>query len=198
MNERTAKLEERIRELHGRGDLTAAATLAIEGFGPEVLGFLVATLNSDEDANEVFAMLAEDLWHGIGSFEWRSSFRTWLYQLARHAAWRYRRSPARRPGHNLALSQAGELAERVRSRTAPHLRTGLKAKLAEARASLDPEDRMLLVLRIDRGLGWNEIARVFDEGGELMKTAARLRKRFQFVKDDLRRRAAEEGWLKDG
>lgn len=192
-----SELEADIRQKCSSGDLSAAASLAIEGFGPEVLGFLVATLNNDEDASEVFSILAEDLWNGIGGFEWRSSFRTWLYQLARNAAFRYRRSPAGRRGHNLSLSRAGEIADQVRSHTAPHLRTELKDKLAEARASLDPDDRMLLVLRVDRGLSWNEIARVFDEASDLATSAARMRKRFQLIKDELRRRAKREGWLDD-
>src|ERR1700687_3457049 len=36
------RLEQRIRRHHDRGELKEAATAAIEGFGPEILGFLKA------------------------------------------------------------------------------------------------------------------------------------------------------------
>jgi RNA polymerase sigma-70 factor (ECF subfamily) len=60
---------------------------------------------------------------------------------------------------------------------------------------LSPEDRELLVLRVDRGLAWNDLARVLsEEDGELdgpaiTREAARLRKRFQVLKDRLREMA---------
>jgi DNA-directed RNA polymerase specialized sigma24 family protein len=46
--------------------------------------------------------------------------KTWFYTLARHAASRLRRSPQRQLA---ALSEVTDVAERVRSRTSPHLRT---------------------------------------------------------------------------
>jgi RNA polymerase sigma-70 factor, ECF subfamily len=59
------------------------------------------------------------------------------------------------------------------------------------------------VLRIDRGLSWSDLARVLHEGEEdaalddeaLAREAARLRKRFQLVKDKLREMAKKEGLL---
>jgi len=51
---------------------------------------------------------------------------------------------------------------------------------------------MLLVLRVDKGLAWNDLARVmYAEDGPLLddeglkREAARLRKRFQHVKERL-------------
>ena len=58
---------------------------------------------------------------------------------------------------------------------------------------------MLLILRVDRRLEWVEIARVLagDDGlvddTSLKREAARLRKRFQIVKDRLRDMAKREG-----
>ena len=52
-------------------------------------------------------------------------------------------------------------------------------------------DRALLVLRVDRGLSWNDLARVLNEDGEplddaaLKRESARLRKRFQLLKREL-------------
>jgi len=183
------------------GDLGGAATAAVEGYGPEVLGFLVTLLRDENDATEVFSQTCEDLWTGLSRFEGRSSLRTWFYVLARHAASRFRRSPSRRPERRIAMSEATGIAEAVRSRTLPHLRTEVKDGFARIRDALAEEDRALLVLRVDRNMSWNEIARVLypdDSSDEALgKVAARLRKRFQLVKDDIRARAREAGLLTD-
>jgi RNA polymerase sigma-70 factor (ECF subfamily) len=195
-------LEEDIRGLRESGDLHRAATRAIEGYGPEILGFLVTWMRNEDDASDVFAQASEDFWTGLARFEGRSSYRTWFYVLARHAASRLRRSPHRRAERQVPLSAAEDAAERVRSRTLPHLRTDVKDRFAAIREALDPDDRALLVLRVDREMGWNDVARVLapdevatDEG--LTRAAARIRKRFQVVKDEIRERAKAAGLLPD-
>jgi RNA polymerase sigma-70 factor (ECF subfamily) len=74
----------------------------------------------------------------------------------------------------------------------------VKDRFRQLRESLDPDDRMLLVLRVDRDLPWNEIARVMlgresPEPESLKRESERLRKRFQLIKDELRERAHELG-----
>jgi RNA polymerase sigma-70 factor (ECF subfamily) len=194
-------LEARICALRDAGDLNGAATQAIEGYGPEVLGFLVTLMRDEGDAGDVFAQASEDLWAGLARFEGRSSMRTWFYVLARHAAARFHRSPHKRHGRQMPLSAATGVAERVRTRTSPFLRTDMKDKFAVLRDALNPEDRALLVLRVDRNMSWNEIARVLAPGESeaesgLSRAAARMRKRFQLVKDDIRARAIQAGLLR--
>jgi RNA polymerase sigma-70 factor (ECF subfamily) len=193
------ELEGRIRGLLEARDFRAAATASVEGYGPEVLGFLVTLLRSEHDATEVFSQTCEDLWSGLPRFEGRSSLRTWFYVLARHAAARFGRSPHRRPGRNVRVSDVEDLAEAVRSRTLPHLRTEVKNRFAAIRDSLPEEDRALLVLRVDRNMSWSEIALVLcpedDSSEAIARAAARLRKRFQLVKEDIRARARTAGLL---
>ena len=195
---RPVDLEPRIRSLLEEGDYRAAATLAVEGYGPEVFGFLVAFARNPRDASEIFSQTCEDLWIGLPRFERKCSMRTWMYTLARHAAARFRRSPHRRPGRHVALSDISEMAIRVRTETLRFLRSEAKDLFAPIRDSLGQDDRMLLVLRVDRGMSWKEIARVLagDEDEEALdRAAARLRKRFQLVKDEIRARAQEVGLL---
>lgn len=190
-------LEEQIESLRRKGDFHAAATKAVEGYGPEVFGFLVTTLRNEHDASDVFSQACEDLWRGMGQFEGRCTMRAWLYTLARHARARLCRSPHRRPGRQVALSEVSDVAERVRSRTLPHLRTSVKDQFAAIRDSLSEDDRALLVLRVDREMSWREIAHAFsnndDSDDTLRRVEARLRKRFQFVKDSIRD-ACPGGW----
>jgi RNA polymerase sigma-70 factor (ECF subfamily) len=194
-----ADLEAEIRALHAASAITDAARRAIEGYGPEVLGFLRSTLRDEDQAGDVFADACEDLWRGLPAFAWRCSLRTWFYTLARHAAARWRRAPHRRPGRHAALSEVSEVAEQVRTRTLTYLRTAARDKLDELRASLAPEDHELLVLRVSRGLSWQEVARVLGpadtDDSVIAREAARLRKRFQLLKERLRAQARSAGLL---
>lgn len=87
-------------------------------------------------------------------------------------------------------SEVAKLAEKIRSTTAIHLKTEAKDQLSQVRESLEPDDRTLLILRIDRRLAWRDIAAVMHEGeadaAALGKIAARLRKRFERLKERLR------------
>jgi RNA polymerase sigma-70 factor (ECF subfamily) len=178
-----------------RKELDGAATRALESYGPELYGFLVTYLGNEADAAEVFSQVGEDLWNGLPSFALGCSVRTWLYVLARHAAARFRRSPwNRRTGD----SRLHALVESVRTRTQPWLRTDVKDRFRTLRDALDPEDRSLLVLRVDRRLSWEEVARVTlsleaPDAVVLERESARLRKRYQALKEELRERAREAG-----
>jgi RNA polymerase sigma-70 factor (ECF subfamily) len=191
-------VEAQIAQLRAAGQAKEVATLAIESYGPEVLSFLEMMLRDHADACDAFSQACEDLWRSLPRFEGRSSMKTWFYTLARHAASRLRRSPGRRIS---PLSEITDIADRVRSRTSLHLRTEIKTGFAEIRAALDEADRTLLVLRVDRAMSWNDIARVMtnededDSDAELTRTAARLRKRFQSVKETIRERAIANGLI---
>ena len=189
-----AAVEEGLRRLCAAGDLQLAAARTIEAYGPEVLGFLAAKLRDEDAAGEAFARAAESLWKGLPGSRFAATLRTWFYTLARNAAAHLKRDQRRR--REDPLDASAEIVARVRSRTLAHLRTEVKDRFAEVRASLDPDDQALLILRVDRGLDWNQVARVMADDGDdaaLARTAARLRKRFQLLKDELRRRALAAG-----
>jgi RNA polymerase sigma-70 factor (ECF subfamily) len=191
--------EREVLELLRARRLDPAATLALRTYGPELYGFLASQLGIDSDADEVFSQLAEDLWRGLPRFQWRCSLRTWLYLLARHAACRFRASPWNRGGRTGDSHLDEQIAE-VHSRTGPWRRTDVKDRLRQLRDSLDPDDRLILVLRVDRGLAWSEVALVTlgeetPTAEALKRESARLRKRFQDLKKELRVRARRAGLL---
>jgi RNA polymerase sigma-70 factor (ECF subfamily) len=195
--EERAALEQSLRAAWAAGDIERATTLAIGGYGPEIFGLIVALHSNLDEANDVFAQFCEDTWRGLPGFAGRASFRTWAYTLARHASHRARRR-ARRPA--LPLSQASlasRLAADVRTATLPLLRTEGRDRFRELRESLPVEDQTLLILRVDKELGWNELAQVFSDGDldddARKREAARLRKRFQLIKEKLRALASQAG-----
>lgn len=187
--------------LLGEKAFDRVATLALEAYGAELHGFLVHTLGNRSAASEVFSQTVETFWRGLPRFAARCGVCTWLYLLAKHAAANYRRSPwngARRTG----VTNLDTVVDRVRSQTAPWQRTDVKDKWRALRDALEPEDRALLALRVDRELPWADIACVTlgeAEPGpaELARETARLRKRFQLLKQQLRTQARAAGLVED-
>jgi RNA polymerase sigma-70 factor (ECF subfamily) len=178
-----------------RADYRDAAHQLVDGYGPEVFRFLRARLGNETDAAEAFSVFLEDLWRGLPGFQARSSARVWAYTVARHAALRVGSAPAGRRERNIPLSQAGDpsaLIASPRPETPPYLKTENKDHIAKLRDRLSTEDRTLLMLRVNRSFSWEQAARVFlsEESAVddtmLRKEAARLRKRFQLLKQRLR------------
>jgi RNA polymerase sigma-70 factor (ECF subfamily) len=181
-------LEARIAALLDGADPAGAVTAAIRGYGGELHGYLCSVLRDESAAWEVFSALCEDLWRGAPGFRRESSFRTWAYRLAWHAAARHLRDPFRRRGERLATTAAGQLADELRS-TGVIRRQAQVDSLAELRALLDPEEQTLLVLRVEQELPWSDIAAVLGDAEPA------LRKRFQRLKDRLRDEARARGLL---
>jgi RNA polymerase sigma-70 factor, ECF subfamily len=163
------EVERRIRAAWERRDHAAATTIAVEAYGPEILGFLATLLDDPGAADDV------------------------------NAAMRFLRSPHERSVGQVPLSAAPEIAQltaRVRrSSTAKHLRSEVKSRMRELRERLPLEEQMLLILRVDKELPWDEVARVLGDDDDLVRASARARKRFQLVKDELKRLAHEAGLL---
>jgi RNA polymerase sigma-70 factor (ECF subfamily) len=182
-----ADLDAHVRALLDGGQHVAAATAVIRVAGPRILGYLAAVLRDEAVAGEVFSMFCEDLWRGMAGFRGESSVRAWSYRIAWHAALRHLRDPYRKRTRPLVTGEIDDLAAEVRTTTAMHLRAAAQDALVDLRASLGPEDQTLLILRVDRDLSWSEIA------GVLGEPEPTLRKRFERLKERLRRAAVERG-----
>ncbi|TMQ25868.1 MAG: sigma-70 family RNA polymerase sigma factor [Deltaproteobacteria bacterium] len=172
--------DEAIRRSWEAGNADAAITAVLEQHGPEILGWLVGILRDVDDANDVFSTFAE-------------------------RAVDHQRNEARRARRIVPLSASSEVtkvAERVRTTTLAHLKTANRQAISQLRDQLPPQDRMLLVLRVDRGLPWSDLARVFLDqpdptAAELKREAARLRQRFHLIKEKLLKIGRDAGLVKE-
>jgi RNA polymerase sigma-70 factor (ECF subfamily) len=190
--------EAAIQALCRDGAHAEATTAALQRYGVELLGFLRALAGDDDLAGDAFSELGEDVWTGLPRFRWESSLRTWLYALARNALAQLRRDPRRRRERNLPLSIAPEVAAVARTVTLEIQRTEVKDEFRVLREQLDPEEHELLLLRLDRGLSWKDIARILGGAGDLDTRAAALRKRFERARDRLKKLAIEHGLIGRG
>jgi len=196
VSEDRAVVEAQIRDAANAANWSSAATAALGTYGDEILGYLVAMTRNETDARDAFSLFAESVWKDLPRFRWESTFRTWAYGIARTSVAQLHRDPYRRRA--VPLDDAGfeGIVAEVRSRTTTFMRTESRDKLAKLRAELEPDDQSLLILRINRGLTWREIAQVMAESADPTsaatdKLAAALRKRFERLKTELRLKAAK-------
>ncbi len=136
--------------------------------------------------------MSEELWKSLSRFDGRCSVRTWCYMLARHSAI-YLRSLPRHQREQL-VSSFPSIQQAATEMFSNSFVEGVHQHevYVEAKEALEPDDRTLLVLRIDRNLAWREIAVVLlgEDASEadVTKKSASLRKQFERVKEELARK----------
>jgi RNA polymerase sigma-70 factor (ECF subfamily) len=187
-SEEETELERTISAHLAGGEVEAAVTEALRGFGAPIFGYLLAVLHEEDAAAEVYAQAGENIWKGIGGFKPGTSFRAWAYRVAWNAAMDHLRARRRRRETPLASGEQAEPAAPERSSTASYLRTSVRDRILALRRGLTPAEQTLLTLRVDRRFAFAEIATVLDARSE-----AALRKQFERVKVKLRRLAQAAG-----
>ncbi|MCB9633168.1 MAG: RNA polymerase sigma factor [Sandaracinus sp.] len=194
MSETTKTLDDEIRALLEAGEHERAAVLVLETHGPGIYRMFLGVFHDEAVAQDLYQRFSIEVWKSIGSFAGRSAVYTWAYVIARRTVTWHLRRPARKREQALATPHEHLLlVEHLsRSMTPAWRRTETKHRFQELCAGLPNDERMLVMLRIGERMDWKQIARVLDEEGALAddealaREAARLRKRFERVKDKLR------------
>jgi RNA polymerase sigma-70 factor, ECF subfamily len=135
---------------------------------------LYATLRGfgldDGEAQEVAQESFLRAWRGLGRFEGRSRFFTWLYRIGFNEA---QRRLARRPPAATRSTDERDFDHLADSRPGPPQQAEhdeLRAALAHALRELPPELRAPVVLRDVEGLSTREAASVLDLGEAAFKS----------------------------
>ncbi|MEM1413587.1 MAG: sigma-70 family RNA polymerase sigma factor [Myxococcota bacterium] len=186
--------ESAVREALGREDVAGATSQTLELYGYELFRFLRATLRDEARAEDAYQELCIQIFRALPRFEWRSSLRTWAFRLARHTLGRAHRSARHREAQLGTAEESALVARWTRTVTAEWRRTAARDRLRERTAALPEEDRSIVTLRIRDRMSWKEIARILgpeDAPDEAVATeAARLRKRYERIKAQLREELA--------
>lgn len=191
-----AAAEDEIMELVDSGEFERATETVIDAYGSELYNYIRKLCGDPHLADDAFQSFSIDLWEGLESFEGRSSIETWAYTVARNAAYQLMRKQGRKKERPLYTDEQRRLAERwTRSATKNWEKTEAKHWLWEIVEEFGSEARELFVLRIGNQKSWREIAEIVEdddlEGKELSRASARLRKRYQRLKEKLRKRRDE-------
>ena len=153
----------------------------LEQYGDAIFGLLSALVERPDDSQDAFGEFCEQVWSSLGSFEGRSSVRTWLYVIARRTAYRARRQEP--PTHSLErveLEQVSRLRDTFLGTTVFHLRA-LREKLKIYAANdLSSDERTLMIMRYGHGRPWEEVAEVLGISRDAaMARGARLIRRLK-------------------
>lgn len=182
--------ESEIRNAWDAGDFDGAMTRAFERYANELFGFLRGLSRDEAQADEAFSAMCERIWRGLPKFRWDSSFRVWAYRIARNEFLRTTRdvSRARKAIPISQIPSVSRIVAQVRSTTPVHQRADVHDRFAAARAQLEPDDLVLLGMRIEHQMPWDQIALVLAGDDEKPTTSevAALRKRFERLKTKLR------------
>ncbi|QAA77206.1 MAG: sigma-24 (FecI-like) [Candidatus Bipolaricaulis sibiricus] len=141
--------EEQLVARVAEGDGDAFRTL-YERYADRVFRYALTLLWDRHLAEDVMQETMVAAWKGAGQFEGRSRVSTWLFGIARHQAFRARRSDAkgqRVPEETDEVPDPAPLLER-------------EMHVQRAVESLPPEQREVVYLAFYEGLPYEEIARV--------------------------------------
>lgn len=140
--------------------------LLVYRYQTELAGFFRGMRFDDEDCRDLAQETFVQVFRGLADFRHGASLHTWLYEIARNAAYKRLRGQRtqKRTGHELPLDEITgeerELAEDPRQRSAPR-EAALDALLSEEERrqvrvvvdELAPEDRNMVLFRI-----WQELS----------------------------------------
>jgi len=182
-----AELLQRLR----RGDAAAFKEM-VDQFSDELFGLAYTLTGNAADAEDVLQQTFLGAFRRIGSFEGRSSIKTWLVRIVANQSSKARRSRRIRRAvpidERLATidprprsGQAGSPAPQVSS---PQAGVDSRLDLAAMLEQLSPEHREVLVLREVQGMSYQEISQALKlpQGtveSRLFRARQDLRRRFE-------------------
>ena len=126
-------------------------------------------LRSEQDAEEVCQDAFLQVFHKIGSFEGRSSFKTWLYRVVYNLCVDRQRKLARRDKGDTSVAE--QIADRESIRAETRGTGAVKDEVNAAITKLREEDQEIIVMRFVTGLTIAEIAETL----EIKLSAAKMR-----------------------
>jgi RNA polymerase sigma-70 factor (ECF subfamily) len=138
--------ERSVRACLAAADHGRASDLALDAYGPELFGFLVAVLADKDASSKVYVDVSQRIRSELPDFRWTCALRTWAYWVARRELDDRRRRRRRDPS-NLGPPCDPVVTESRRPTGASLLRNRLRE-----------DDREILILRVDRRLDWSELA----------------------------------------
>ncbi len=150
---------------------TTAFEALVRRHEPLVFEACIRYLGNEQDAQEVSQDIFMRVFHGLGKFEGRASFRSWLFRIARNeCASRYRRW--KQWDERRAAIRNQLIDDGLTSVPAPAFHEGWTGPVGETLSRLSEQDREILILRHIAELALQEIADTLDIG--LSATKMRL------------------------
>ena len=146
-----------------------------------------------EDAADMTQEAFLKAWRSLSSFQFESSFSTWLYRLTTNTCLDYLRSLKRRPQCSLTVEdddgeeQVLDVTDEAPTPEEALLSAEERSQLVHALSQLDASQRQIITLRVVNDLSYAEIADILDvKEGTVKSRLARAR-------DNLRKKLLQIG-----
>jgi RNA polymerase sigma-70 factor (ECF subfamily) len=142
------------------GDASAFDQI-VDRFADELYAVACSLLGNRADAEDAVQETLLGAFRGVGTFQGRSSLKTWLYRILFNKASKARESRTRRRMAPLeAVTAGGGSEEPARQVSSPAEQFESSADVEQMLAALSPEHREVIILRELRQLSYDEIADV--------------------------------------
>lgn len=146
-----------------------------------------------EDAADMTQEAFLKAWRSLSSFQFESSFSTWLYRLTTNTCLDYLRSLKRRPQCSLTVEdddgeeQVLDVTDEAPTPEEALLSAEERSQLVHALSQLEASQRQIITLRVVNDLSYAEIAEILDvKEGTVKSRLARAR-------DNLRKKLLQIG-----
>lgn len=143
-----------------QGDVQGALTILMETYGDELFRHCLQVVGEPDTANDVHQTVFVQAYRDLSRFAGRSSFRTWLYAIARHRcldALKMQRRRRRRFLPGLMATERPDPSPDAREQLGRHSEA---AALDRALATLTPEVRIAVLLRYRENMSFEQMAEI--------------------------------------
>ena len=173
------------------GDTAAFETL-VERYQQQVYHLTLRMVGNDADAQDLAQEAFVRAWRGLGSFQFTSQFSTWLYRLTSNICIDFLRAQKRRKVVSLTMLRDDEDSQWDLPDSDPlpeqqMIAAEEREALSRAFASLDPEFRQILTLRIVNGCSYQQISQILGVAEGTVKS------RISRAREQLRKKMAANG-----
>jgi RNA polymerase sigma factor (sigma-70 family) len=143
-----------------RRDDRRAIALVDELHGAALYRFIRAMVRRDDVADDVYQTTLVEAFRDLRAFAGRSSVRSWLFAIARHRCLDTLKTARRRDARFTSAEQLPDTADPAPPTDQRLSDSQLLAALEHCLDELDPEVRMVLVMRFTEGFAYDDIARI--------------------------------------
>lgn len=158
----TGDAEREVREAFARGDLEEVLSLLMRDHGRSIYRFCCQMVG-DNLGDDVHQMTFVQAFEALPRFRGRSSFRTWLFGIARHRCLDAVKAGHRRRRRFEPLADSDPHIDPRALAAEDLLARERERHLAECIEALQPEMRETVLLRFQNELSYDEIAVVLGE-----------------------------------
>ena len=142
------------------GDYHAGVTTLMNAYGRQILNFCATTLNDENGAHDVLQVVFVQAFQALEKFDRKSTYRTWLYSIARHRCLDTLKSKRRLEARVDFVSEPPDTEVDSATEESDSLEQRI---LHECLGKLDQETRTAILLRFQASYSYAELAQIIHQ-----------------------------------